>query len=197
MAGRSQNRRQEILQALALELESRPEERITTARLAKALGVSEAALYRHFPSKARMFEGLIDFAEDSVFGLQQRVLDQQLDAPASCRQLIAIVLGFGAKNPGITRVLLGHAIVGENPRLQARVGQFFDQCETRIRQVLNRHMLEPTASLSLQPSAATDLLMAYARGRLLLYLHSGFKQRPDAAWGQLWPVLERLLFNAD
>jgi len=196
MSGRSHNRRQEILEALARELERQPQGRITTAQLAKALGVSEAALYRHFPSKARMFEGLIAFAEDSVFGLQQRILEQPQDTPESCRQLVAVLLGFGAKNPGITRVLLGHAIVGENPRLQIRVGQFFDNCETRIRQLLNRHSLDPSAQLSIQASAVADLLMSYARGRLLLYVHSGFRQRPDADWERLWPALERMLFKS-
>ncbi len=195
MSPRSLNRRQQILEALAGELERQPQSRITTAQLAKALGVSEAALYRHFPSKARMFEGLIEFAEETVFGLQQRIMDQHLDAPGSCRQLIMVLLGFAAKNPGITRILLGHAIVGENPRLQARVEQFFDQCDTRVRQILNRHALQPDAYLSLQVSAAADLLMAYARGRLLQYLHSGFKIRPDADWERLWPVIERMLFR--
>ena len=197
MPKRSGNRRQEILEVLARELESQPKDRVTTAQLAKALGVSEAALYRHFPSKARMFEGLIEFAEDSVFGLQQRVLDQQLDTATTCRQLLTVLLGFGAKNPGITRVLLGHAIVGEHPRLQARVGQFFDQCESRIRQVLNRHTLTPRAHLPLQASAAANLLMAYARGRLLQYLQSGFKDLPDADMERIWPALARFLFQEE
>jgi len=197
MPKRSLNRRQEILEALARELESQPQARVTTAQLAKALDVSEAALYRHFPSKARMFEGLIEFAEESVFGLQQKILDQHLDTSSTCRQLLTVLLGFAAKNPGITRVLLGHAIVGEHPRLQARVGQFFEHCESRLRQALNRHNLVSTAPLSLPPSVATNLLMAYARGRLLQYLQSGFKQAPDADWEQLWPSIERLLFRTD
>jgi len=196
MAGRSRNRRQEILEALARELERQPQGRTTTAQLARALGVSEAALYRHFPSKARMFDGLIAFAEDTVFGLQQRILEQSLDTPSRCRQLLGVLLGFGSKNPGITRVLLGHAIVGEHPRLQVRVGQFFDSCETRIRQVLNRHALEAPVAPPVQASVAADLLMSYARGRLLLYVHSGFRQRPDADWERLWPALERMLFGS-
>ncbi len=197
MAEQKPNRRTQILQALAEELERQPHGRITTAQLAKALGVSEAALYRHFPSKARMFEGLIEFAEETVFGLQQRIVDQNAGAAESCKQMITVLLGFGAKNPGITSVLLGHAIVGEKPRLQARVGQFFEQSETRIRQVLNRHGLESATAPPVQASVAADLLMSYARGRLLLFLHSGFRQPPDAEWERQWPLLEHIVFKSE
>jgi TetR/AcrR family transcriptional regulator len=196
MAEQKPNRRTQILQALAEELERQPHGRITTAQLAKALGVSEAALYRHFPSKARMFEGLIEFAEETVFGLQRRIVDQHAGTSESCKQMITVLLGFGTKNPGITSVLLGHAIVGENPRLQARVGQFFEQSETRIRQVLNRHGLESATALPVQASVAADLLMSYARGRLLLFLHSGFRQPPDAEWERQWPQLEHAVFKS-
>ena len=119
------SRRQQILEVLAQELESHPGSRITTAALAEAVGVSEAALYRHFASKAKMFEALIDFAEDSVFSLTNKILEQEKDVVVRCERLIQLVLGFSDRNPGIPRVLLGDALVGENERLRVRVGKFY------------------------------------------------------------------------
>jgi AcrR family transcriptional regulator len=116
-------RRQQILEALARELEQAPGQRITTAALARSVGVSEAALYRHFPSKARMFEGLLEFAEEAVFGRVARILEEAGDAPRRCGQILGLVLAFAERNPGITRILLGDALVGETPRLRARVDQ--------------------------------------------------------------------------
>ncbi|MDX1555413.1 MAG: nucleoid occlusion factor SlmA, partial [Xanthomonadales bacterium] len=135
MAARS-NRRQEILEALARELESNPGTRITTASLARAVGVSEAALYRHFASKAKMFEGLIDFAEESVFSLVNKVLEQEKDVVVRCEKIITVLVTFAERNPGISRVLIGDALVGENERLRKRVSQFFDRLETQLKQVL-------------------------------------------------------------
>ena len=125
-------RRQQILEALALELENRPGARITTARLAEVVGVSEAALYRHFPSKAKMFEALIEFAEESVFGLANRILAEEGDATRRCERILTMLLTFSDRNPGITRVLLGEALLGEHERLRARVSQFFDRFETQL-----------------------------------------------------------------
>jgi len=129
-------RRQQILEALASELEKSPGQRITTARLAQAVGVSEAALYRHFPSKARMFEGLIGFAEEAVFGRVGLILAGSETALVRCEHILALLLGFAEINPGITRVLLGDALVGETPRLRERAEQFFRRLETQIKQVL-------------------------------------------------------------
>ncbi|MDX1574125.1 MAG: nucleoid occlusion factor SlmA, partial [Methylophaga sp.] len=143
-AENKQSKRQAILEALASELEQNPGERITTARLAAGLGVSEAALYRHFPSKARMFEGLIEFAEDTVFGLIRRIMDDEKDALARCEKIIALLLGFSAKNPGITSVLVGVALTGETERLRQRVSQFFDRLETQFRQILRERELTLT-----------------------------------------------------
>ena len=188
-------RRQEILETLAAELERNPGARITTARLAEALEVSEAAPYRHFPSKARMFEGLIGFAEDSVFGLFARILREEPAAPRRCERLVGVLLGFAARNPGITRVLMGDALQGEHERLRARVGQFFERCETQLRQVLNQHELDTHQRLALPASAASGLMLAFAEGRMAQYLRSGFRQRPDADWSRLWPAIERTVFG--
>ena len=136
MASHNPNRRQQILETLALQLENHPGSRITTAGLANAVGVSEAALYRHFASKAKMFEALIDFAEESVFGLINTILDQEKDLIFRCDRIMRLVLGFSEKNPGITRILLGDALVGEHERLHARVNQFFQRLETQFKQIL-------------------------------------------------------------
>jgi TetR/AcrR family transcriptional regulator len=132
------NRKSEILQVLAAELETKPGTRITTASLAKAVGVSEAALYRHFPSKARMFEGLIEFAEESVFGVITRILDENRAVDRRCEHILLVLLRFAERNPGIARLLSGDVLVGENQRLRARVMQFFDRIETQIKPVLSQ-----------------------------------------------------------
>lgn len=188
-------RRQQILETLASELERNPGARITTARLAEALEVSEAALYRHFPSKARMFEGLIGFAEESVFTLFARILREEHDGPRRCERLVGVLLGFAARNPGITRILVGDALVGEHERLRERVGQFFDRCETQLRQVLNQHELDSGRRLSLPASAAANLLLAFCEGRMAQFLRSGFRDRPDAGWARVWPAIERTVFG--
>lgn len=187
-------RREQILEALAAELERNPGARITTARLAEALDVSEAALYRHFPSKARMYEGLIGFAEDSVFTLYTRILREETAGPRRCERLLGVLLGFAARNPGITRVLMGDALVGEHDRLRARVAQFFERSEAQLRQVLNQHELDSGERLALPPSAAANLLLAFAEGRMAQFMRSGFRQRPDADWARVWPALERAVF---
>ena len=130
------DRKQNILEVLARELESNPGSRITTAALAKAVGVSEAALYRHFASKAKMYEALIDFAEDTVFGLINKILEQEKTVEKRCERILLLVLGFAERNPGIARVLLGDALVGENERLRIRVAKFFERIETQLKQIL-------------------------------------------------------------
>jgi TetR/AcrR family transcriptional regulator len=188
-------RRQQILETLAGELERNPGARITTARLAQALEVSEAALYRHFPSKARMYEGLIGFAEDSVFSLFSRILREETGGVRRCERIVGVLLGFAARNPGITRVLMGDALVGEHERLRGRVGQFFERCESQLRQVLNQHELDSGRRLALPASAAANFLLAFVEGRMAQFLRSGFRQRPDADWTRLWPAVERTVFG--
>jgi TetR/AcrR family transcriptional regulator len=191
---RKSPRRQQILEALARELENRPGARITTARLAEVVGVSEAALYRHFPSKAKMFEALIEFAEESVFGLANRILGEESDATRRCERILTMLLTFSDRNPGITRVLLGEALVGEHERLRARVSQFFDRFETQLKQILREG--EQVTELGLRASvlAIANLLMAVVEGRMTQFSRSDFEHSPMESWEQQWQALQAGLF---
>ncbi len=187
-------RRQQILEALARELENRPGARITTARLAEVVGVSEAALYRHFPSKAKMFEALIEFAEESVFGLANRILGEEIDATRRCERILTMLLTFSDRNPGITRVLLGEALVGEHARLRARVSQFFDRFETQLKQILREGEQVTQLGLRASVAAIANLLMAVVEGRMTQFSRSGFKHSPMESWDQQWQALQVGLF---
>jgi TetR/AcrR family transcriptional regulator len=189
-------RRQEILEALAEQLERHPGERVTTARLASVVGVSEAALYRHFPSKAKMFESLIEFAEESVFSLTNRILTEESSSSKRCERIVGMLLAFADKNPGITRVILGDALIGEHERLRARAAQFFDRFETQLRQVLRDARQEdpglvPPGSVS----RLANLLMAVAEGRMAQFRRSGFTRSPVEGWSEQWRELERVVFS--
>ena len=190
------SRRQQILEALAQELESSPVSRITTAQLARVVGVSEAALYRHFPSKAKMFEALIVFAEDTVFGLVTRILGEETDAVPRCEKILAIILGFSEKNPGITRVLLGDALVGESERLHARVGQFFNRFETQLKQVLREGEQRSEFRASISPETAANLLLATTEGRMVQFRRSGFSRKPTDNWNKQWATLSGAIFGS-
>ncbi len=181
-------RRIQILQALAEMLEQPGADRITTAALAARLGVSEAALYRHFASKAQMFEGLIEFIEQSVFTLVNQIseraqADPALGAPALPRQasqVITMVLQFAEKNPGMTRVMVGDALVFEHARLQQRMNQFFDKVEATLRQSL-RPVADDSGSAtpSVDAQVMASALTAFLLGRLHRYARSGFKRLPS------------------
>ena len=188
-----QSRKQEILQALARELEQNPGERITTAQLAKGLGVSEAALYRHFPSKARMFEGLIEFAEDTIFGLINQILESEKSAVMRCEKIITLLLSFGAKNPGISSILVGTALTGETERLRIRVNQFFERLETQFRQILRERELTLTEAGGRPVNETANLLVAIIEGKLQQFVRSSFKQSPIAAWEQQSSLLITIL----
>jgi len=189
------NRRQQILEVLARELESNPGSRITTAALAKAVGVSEAALYRHFASKAKMFEALIDFAEDSVFTLINRILEQERLAPGRCERIVQLLLGFAEKNPGITRILLGDALVGENERLRARVGKFFERIETQIKQILREANLSSGPRAAATIDATANQIMALIEGRLSQFVRSEFTRPPTEYADEQWASLCQGLFR--
>lgn len=180
------NRKEQILRALALELEQRPGERITTANLAKAVGVSEAALYRHFPSKAKMFEALIEFSEETVFGLINQVIKEQGGIFVQVEKIIAIVLTFSAKNPGITRILLGDALIGEHERLLKRTDQFFQRIETQLRQILREAELKGQLSYQGNISQFAEVLSSFIEGQLSKYVRSRFTKRPDENWVSKW-----------
>ena len=189
------SRKQAILEALANELEQHPGDRITTAALARAVGVSEAALYRHFPSKARMFEGLIGFAEESVFVRINQILDEEKNTQVRVAKVIFLLLGFADRNPGITRVLLGDALVGERERLHERVQQFFERIDVQLRQILREAQLRQDASLRTTPEAAAGLLTAFIEGRMQQFLRSRFNEASLSGWEADWGVLSHGLFD--
>ena len=172
-------RRVQILQTLASMLEQPGAERVTTAALAAKLDVSEAALYRHFASKAQMFEGLIEFIEQSVFTLINQIHERETDAAVQAQRVLTVLLQFGEKNPGMTRVMVGDALVFENDRLLARMNQFFDKIESQLRQCL-RGAAEATGSATptVDANAQASVLTAFAVGRLQRYARSGFKRQP-------------------
>jgi TetR/AcrR family transcriptional regulator len=196
MVTKKSNRRQQILEVLAQELESNPGSRITTAALAKAVGVSEAALYRHFASKAKMFEALIDFAEESVFSLTNKIMDQEQDVKLRCERLIQLILGFSEKNPGITRVLLGDALVGENERLRVRVGKFFERIETQIKQILREANLSDGPRVILPIDAAANEIAALVEGRMSQYVRTNFSRKPTDYNAEQWQVISVGLFKS-
>ncbi|MDE2413699.1 MAG: nucleoid occlusion factor SlmA [Comamonadaceae bacterium] len=172
-------RREQILRALATMLEQPGAERVTTAALARQLGVSEAALYRHFASKAQMFEALIDFIEQSVFTLVRQIVDHPGEADGARRaaQIVTMVLQFGEHNPGMVRVMVGDALVFENERLQQRMNLFFDKLEATLRQCL-RPAAEGVATPTVQAQVCAAALCDLLRGRLQRYARSGFRRLP-------------------
>ena len=195
MSERQHNRRQQILETLALELETNPGSRITTAALADAVGVSEAALYRHFASKAKMFEALIDFAEESIFGLINKILEQEKDADVRCDRIAKLLLVFAERNPGITRVLLGDALVGENERLRVRVAKFFDRVETQIKQILREANLSNKTRAAIGIDVAANQVMVLIEGRMSQFARSNFERKPTADLDELWGALRVGLFK--
>jgi TetR/AcrR family transcriptional regulator len=172
-------RKTQILQTLAAMLENPKGERITTALLAARLDVSEAALYRHFASKAQMFEGLIEFIEQSVFTLVNQIVEREADAGVQVQRVLAVLLQFGEKNPGMTRVMVGDALVFENDRLTARMNQFFERIESQLRQSLRqRAEVAGSTTPTVDANAQASVLTAFAIGRLQRFARSGFKKSP-------------------
>ncbi|KAF1023072.1 MAG: Nucleoid occlusion factor SlmA [Paracidovorax wautersii] len=177
-------RRAQILQTLAAMLEQPHPERITTAALAARLGVSEAALYRHFASKAQMFEGLIDFIEQSVFSLiaqvQARVESGETDAALLAPQIVSLLLQFGEANPGLVRVMIGDALVHENERLQSRMTLFFDKIEAALKQALrDQHLRTAGSTPTVRAQVQAGVMMAFAMGRLQRFVRSGLRRLPS------------------
>jgi TetR/AcrR family transcriptional regulator len=188
-------RRQQILEALAHMLEASPGERITTAGLAKTVGVSEAALYRHFPSKAKMFEGLIEFIEENIFSRVTIIIDTEQTAMARCEKILGLLLVFAERNPGLSRILTGDALTGEIERLRNRITQFYDRLETQLKQILREAELREGMRTSVPVSIAVNLLLAAAEGRISQFVRSEFKRRPTENWQDQWPVLMEGFFK--
>mgnify|MGYP000527557265 CR=1 FL=1 len=187
------SRRQQILETLAQELENSPGERITTAALARAVGVSEAALYRHFPSKAKMFEALIEFIEESVFGLINHILQEHRSTLTRTQNIISLLLGFAARNPGISRLLTGDALTGETERLRVRINQFYERLETQLKQVLREGELNHDIQLHCSVPVMANLLMSIAEGRMNQFVRSGFKREPLEHWEAQWQEMQLLM----
>ena len=172
-------RRVQILQALAGMLEQPGAERVTTSALAARLGVSEAALYRHFASKAQMFEGLIEFIEQSVFTLVNQIAEREAVHAVRLRKLVTLVLQFAEKNPGMTRVMAGDALVFENERLQERMNQFFDKLESSFKQTLREAAASTSAATpTVDAQVRASVITAFMLGRLQRFSRSGFKRLP-------------------
>lgn len=183
------NRKQQILECLALMLQSSPGQRITTAKLAAEVGVSEAALYRHFPSKARMFEGLIEFIEESVFSRINLILNDHKEALTRCHHILHVLLVFSERNPGMCRILSGDALMGENERLRIRVHQFFEKLESQFKQVLRERKLREGKGFTVSEQALANILVSYAEGKISQYVRSGFTKKPSEDFNEQWQFL--------
>jgi TetR/AcrR family transcriptional regulator len=181
-------RKAQILQTLASMLEEPKGERITTALLAARLEVSEAALYRHFSSKAQMFEGLIEFIEQTVFSLVNKIQGEEQEPMKQVEAIIATLLGFAQKNPGMTRVLTGDALVNEDERLQARVNQLLDRLEASLRQSARLAVTAGALPADWDVATYANAIIAFVIGRWHQYAKSGFRRAPLEGWQQQWRV---------
>lgn len=190
-----QDRKQEILAALATMLETSPGQRITTARLATEVGVSEAALYRHFASKAKMFEGLIDFTEDAILSRINQILDNEKDTVTRCEMIVRLILTFVERNPGITRILTGDALLGEHERLRARVQGIFEKVEANLKQVLRERRLREQVRGALDEGMLANLVMAYADGKVTQFVRSEFKRAPTEHFDEQWQTIAQQLLS--
>lgn len=184
------NRREEILQALAQMLESSDgSQRITTAKLAANVGVSEAALYRHFPSKTKMFDSLIEFIEDSLITRINLILKDEKDTLTRLRLITQLILGFGELNPGLTRILTGHALMFEQDRLQGRINQLFERIEMQLRQVMREKKMREGEGFAQDEALLATQLLAFCEGLLSRFVRSEFRYRPTADFEARWPLL--------
>ncbi len=187
------SRKQQILQALATMLERGAGEKITTAKLAAEVGVSEAALYRHFPSKARMFEGLIEFIEDTLFSRINKIIQEEKNYPRRCYSILTLILTFSAKNPGISRLMTGDALTGEQLRLHERINQLFDRLQTQLKQIAREDVLNSNVNPEQEPLVIANLLLAFVEGRIRQYVRTGFQQSPLAEWEKQWRILQKII----
>lgn len=191
------SRRQQILESLAYMLSSCPGARITTAALAKEVGVSEAALYRHFPSKTKMFEGLIEFIEETIFSRISLILSEETAASKRCERILLLLLTFAERNPGISRILTGDALAGETDRLRLRIVQFFERLETQLKQVIREAEVREDLRIKLSVTATANLLMAAAEGRIAQFVRSEFKRTPTENWSSQWPILMNCFYQEE
>ena len=182
-------KRLQILQTLATMLENPKGEKITTAALAAHLGCSEAALYRHFASKAQMYEGLIQFIESSLFGLINQIASEENQGLRQVELILAMLLNFAQRNRSMTKVLIGDVLVNENERLQSHINQIHEKLEAALKQALRIAATQEQLATQTDFSALANLLLCYVIGRWQQYAKSGFTREPAADWAQQWPML--------
>lgn len=189
------SRKEQILQVLASMLEDNLGERITTAKLAVEVGVTEAALYRHFPSKAKMYEGLIEFIEETVFSRVTRIKAEGQGCLDKLQKILTLVLAFAEKNQGMCRILAGDALAGENEKVRNRAEQFFQRLETELKQIIKEGEAQEGLTRRLSPAASANLLLVNVEGRVHQFVRSEFKVKPTAHWVSHWPILASGLFQ--
>jgi TetR/AcrR family transcriptional regulator len=189
MAEKTGERKDQILQTLAQMLENPAGEKVTTAALAAHLKVSEAALYRHFKGKAEMFEGLIEFIEHALFGLINRITGEEKSGMRQVESIIAVLLAFAQKNRGMTRVLIGDALVNEDERLQLRINQLHERLEAALKQALRFGVSQKEIAQEVDITAQANLIMSFVTGRWHQFAKSGFKRDPAEWWAKQWRQL--------
>ena len=191
MAAKPGERKLQILQTIATMLEQPKGEKITTALLAEKLDISEAALYRHFASKAQMYEGLIEFIEQTIFSLINKITAEEIGGIKQVESILVLLLRFAQKNRGMTRVLIGDALVYENERLQQRINQLLDRLEATLKQALRIAVTEGALPAETDVGAQANILLCFVIGRWQLFGKSGFTRDPLEGWAQQWPLLMR------
>lgn len=195
MTDQKPSRRETILHALLELLENDPGARITTSVLAKSVGVTEAALYRHFPSKRKMFEALLEFAEEAVFSRCQVILQEQEDVRVRLQQLAHLVLVFAERNPGLCCVLTGDALIGENEALRKRASQFFDRLETQVRQTLKEGEIRQGLRPRTSATRGADFVLVFMEGRIQRFIRSSFSQLPSTDFDESWGLVAEAVWG--
>ena len=180
------SRKDQILQSLATILEESPSGKITTATLAKQVGVSEAALYRHFPSKTKMFAELIEFAEITIFPRINTITSEETSAGSKCEKICRVILTFAEKNPGISRILAGDALWGEDQRLRFKVNQLFDRIEVQIKHIIRESRYENGINTASRPNISADILMSFIEGKIAQFVRSDFSKVPTEDFDLKW-----------
>ena len=183
---RTGERKTQILQTLAQMLENPASEKVTTASLAARLEVSEAALYRHFSGKAQMFEGLIEFIEETLFALVNKITSEEKSGTRQIEAIVGVLLGFSQKNKGMTRVLIGDALVHEDEKLQARINQLHDRLEAALKQAVRFGVTQKELHAETDASACANLILSFVTGRWHQFAKSGFKRDPAELWNRQW-----------
>ena len=191
------SRRDQILQSLAQMLENNPGQRITTASLAKEVGVSEAALYRHFPSKARMFEGLIGFIEETLITRVNAIAKSENDGITQCEQALTLVLTFAQRNPGLARLLTGDALAGETDRLRGHIHQLFERLETQLKLIMRDAEINDGLKTHVTQLCAANLMLSFVEGKIRQFVRSEFKTKPLDKWPDQWAAIAAGIFIAE